>query len=49
MYPENPEGSRVMAGSLNMGYVSDTTVQDTNVQSIPSTSNRRFLYVTVTG
>ena len=24
MYPENPEGTRVIVGSMNMGYVSDT-------------------------
>ena len=24
MYPENPEGTRVIVGSVNMGYVSDT-------------------------
>ena len=25
MYPENPEGTRVIVGSVNMGYVFDTT------------------------
>ena len=24
MYPENPEGTQVIVGSLNMGYISDT-------------------------
>ena len=24
MYPENPEGTQVIAGSVNMGYISDT-------------------------
>ena len=24
MYPENPEGTQVMVGSMNMGYISDT-------------------------
>ena len=24
MYPENPEGTQVIVGSMNMGYVSDT-------------------------
>ena len=24
MYPENPEGTQVTVGSMNMGYVSDT-------------------------
>ena len=24
MYPENPEGTRVIVGSRNMGYISDT-------------------------
>ena len=24
MYPENPAGTRVIVGSMNMGYVSDT-------------------------
>ena len=24
MYPENPEGSQVIVGSMNMGYISDT-------------------------
>ena len=25
MYPENPEGTQVIVGSKNMGYISDTT------------------------
>ena len=24
MYPENPEGTQVIVGSTNMGYISDT-------------------------
>ena len=24
MYPENPKGSQVIVGSMNMGYISDT-------------------------
>ena len=24
MYPENPEGTQVIVGSINMGYISDT-------------------------
>ena len=24
MYPENPEGTQVIVGSMNMGYISDT-------------------------
>ena len=24
MYPENPEGTKVIVGSMNMGYISDT-------------------------
>ena len=24
MYPENPEGTEVFIGSMNMGYISDT-------------------------
>ena len=24
MYPENPEGTQVIEGSMNMGYISDT-------------------------
>ena len=24
MYPENPDGTRVIVGSMNMGYISDT-------------------------
>ena len=24
MYPENPEGTQVIVGSVNMGYISDT-------------------------
>ena len=24
MYPENPEGTQVIVGSMNMGYLSDT-------------------------
>ena len=24
MYPENPEGTQVIIGSMNMGYISDT-------------------------
>ena len=24
MYPENPEGTEVIVGSMNMGYISDT-------------------------
>ena len=25
MYPENPEGTQVIVGSMNMGYISNTT------------------------
>ena len=25
MYPENPEGTQVIVGSMNMGYISDTS------------------------
>ena len=24
MYPENPEGTQIIVGSMNMGYISDT-------------------------
>ena len=24
LYPENPKGTRVIVGSMNMGYISDT-------------------------
>ena len=24
MFPENPEGTQVIVGSMNMGYISDT-------------------------
>ena len=30
MYPENPEGTQVIAGSINMGYISDTAKNRTH-------------------
>ena len=30
MYPENPEGTQVIVGSKNMGYISDTARNRTN-------------------
>ena len=30
MYPENPEGTQAIVGSMNMGYRSDTTKNQTN-------------------
>ena len=27
LYPENPEGTQVIVGSMNMGYISDTAVE----------------------
>ena len=29
MYPENPEGTQVIVGSMNMGYISDTAMNRT--------------------
>ena len=34
MYPENPEGTQVIVGSMNMGYTSDTA--ESNSQPVPS-------------
>ena len=30
MYPENPEGTQVVVGSMNMGYISDTARNGTH-------------------
>ena len=30
MYPENPEGTQVIVGSMNMGYISDTAKNRTH-------------------
>ena len=30
MYPENPEGIKVIVGSINMGYISDTARNQTH-------------------
>ena len=30
MYPENPEGTQVIVGSMNMGYISDTARNQTH-------------------
>ena len=32
MYPENPEGTQVIVGSMNMGYISDTARNRTHNQ-----------------
>ena len=34
MYPENPEGTQVIVGSMNMEYISDT--EESNSQPVPS-------------
>ena len=47
MYPENPEGTQVIVGSMNMGYISDTARnRDSQPDSVPSGS--RYHYATVT-
>ena len=30
MYPENPEGTQVVVGLMNMGYISDTARNQTH-------------------
>ena len=35
MYPENPEETQVIVGSMNMGYISDTAGKS-NSQPVPS-------------
>ena len=35
MYPENPEGTQVIVGSMNMGYISDTA-RNRMSQPVPS-------------
>ena len=34
MYPENPKGTQVIVGSVNIGYISDTA--KSNSQPVPS-------------
>ena len=36
MCPENPEGTQVILGSINMGYVSDTARNQTDIEPVPS-------------
>ena len=36
MYPENPEGTQVIVGSMNMGYISDTARNRTHNPAVPS-------------
>ena len=38
MYPENPEGTQVIVGSMNMGYISDTARNRTHNLFVPSGS-----------
>ena len=38
MYPENPEGTQVIVGSMNMGYISDTARNRTHDLFRPSGS-----------
>ena len=35
MYPENPEGTRLIVGSMNVGYVSDTAGRELATCSVP--------------
>ena len=30
MYPDNPEETQVIVGSMNMGYISDTAMNQTH-------------------
>ena len=34
MYPENPKGTQVILGSMNMGYVSDTPTVSTRTHNL---------------
>ena len=36
MYPENPEGTQVIAGLINMGYIYIRHCQESNSQPVPS-------------
>ena len=37
LYPENPEGTQVIVGSMNMGYISDTARNRTTyLENIPN-------------
>ena len=38
MYPENPEGTQVIVGSMNLGYISDTARNRTHNLFLPSGS-----------
>ena len=50
MYPENHEGTRIIVGSMKMGYVSDTiSLPGIKLPTCSIWSERRFLRATVTG
>ena len=36
MYQENPEGTQVILGSMNIGYISDTAMNRTHNLAVPS-------------
>ena len=42
MYPENPEGTQVIVGSMNMGYISDTARNRTHNLLRPKQINEYY-------
>ena len=57
MYPENPEGTQVIVGSMNMGYISDTiysiyhmldlTVESNHVYTLMKCITQCFIKITM--
>ena len=50
MYPENPEGTQVIVGSMNMGYIIlyIRHCQESNSQPVPSQAGARYHWATLT-
>ena len=42
MYPKNPEGTQVILGSMNMGYISDTARNRTHNLFRPKRNDATF-------
>ena len=47
MYPENPEGTQVIVGSMNMGYMLQISVQFYCFESIVNLSESFSLILTI--
>ena len=45
MYPENPERTQVIVGSMNMGYISEVAGQNVTGQNVTDKMSRTKCYV----